>query len=589
MSQACCTLGRQATCGDWTCPYAVAQTATTTHVTYPTHTKFGAEFEATGALPAQGPGGDSCCVLTMQADCSQGSWCPLGLLSSSGPSGTYTVGAASYQAAAALQAQWLDNRYNPMGGPVYPFPGGSSSVPGGGGSSGGGSSGGGSSGGGSSGGGGGSCSGTMQTCPTGITPFTPSPPPKQYTQQKVVAYCQGFPFWDFQPGQANYMDPTAATPFNVFVLAFLFPCSALTGNDRGFPPCPPMSSTPQPVTVFQLNSFLWYDNQGGAQWKAAVKWLQAWRSCKTYGDRFIFVSLGGATNSEFWQPLGTLDEASLQGVVSTLVTYLSSGPDNPLAGWIDGVDFDYENTDSLSAGGAFNGLLLLANLTRMLYQTPAVTPEPGRTRLLCSHAPQPPYLYDSCCGGNSYRNLYQCVGGCIDWFNIQFYNNGIYCAGGSGFTWQKMMDSCVKGTCINGGGSETGQCFTPIPAYKLLWGQDIVDPGSGMYYNDPVGFATCCAPYPKRTQFGGMMFWDVAHNADVMTAFLQAFYAPGPVPTTASGQKLLSLGSASSGSSSAGAGAAGGGGVAVPVLATFVALFLVWAIVMTILFVKGRR
>ncbi|KAG6854029.1 hypothetical protein C0991_011234 [Blastosporella zonata] len=93
---------------------------------------------------------------------------------------------------------------------------------------------------------------------------------------------------------------------------------------------------------------------------------------------------------------------------------------NTFAAWVkayslDGIDVDYEDF------GAFNGgtaeAWLISFTTQLRAQLPAGT-------YIITHAPVAPWFSPSIWPGGGYLKVNSAVGSLIDWYNVQFYNQG---------------------------------------------------------------------------------------------------------------------------------------------------------------------
>ncbi|PFH51617.1 glycoside hydrolase family 18 protein [Amanita thiersii Skay4041] len=96
---------------------------------------------------------------------------------------------------------------------------------------------------------------------------------------------------------------------------------------------------------------------------------------------------------------------------------------NTMAAWVkqfnvDGVDVDYEDFNAINAGDG-RAEAWLATFTQQLR-----TQLPQGTFIL-THAPVAPWFSPGKFGGGAYLKVHQTVGNLIDWYNVQFYNQGI--------------------------------------------------------------------------------------------------------------------------------------------------------------------
>ncbi|KAF9475015.1 glycoside hydrolase [Pholiota conissans] len=95
---------------------------------------------------------------------------------------------------------------------------------------------------------------------------------------------------------------------------------------------------------------------------------------------------------------------------------------NTMAAWViqynlDGIDVDYEDFNAFDAGDgkAENWLISFTKQLR--------TKLPQGTYLL-THAPVAPWFSPNRWGGGGYLKVHSSVGSLIDWYNVQFYNQG---------------------------------------------------------------------------------------------------------------------------------------------------------------------
>lgn len=80
---------------------------------------------------------------------------------------------------------------------------------------------------------------------------------------------------------------------------------------------------------------------------------------------------------------------------------------------MDGVDIDYEDNDAMNAGTAEKWLITFQTRLRQLLPNHII-----------SHAPQAPYFKSEYYKNHGYVTVNDKVGSTIDFYNIQFYNQG---------------------------------------------------------------------------------------------------------------------------------------------------------------------
>ncbi|KAJ3824381.1 glycoside hydrolase family 18 protein [Lentinula raphanica] len=95
---------------------------------------------------------------------------------------------------------------------------------------------------------------------------------------------------------------------------------------------------------------------------------------------------------------------------------------NTMADWaiqfdLDGVDVDYEDFDAINAGDGQAEAWLAAFTRQLRVKLP-------QGIFLLTHAPVAPWFSPGKFGGGAYLTVDSTVGSLIDWYNLQFYNQG---------------------------------------------------------------------------------------------------------------------------------------------------------------------
>ncbi|KZV81243.1 glycoside hydrolase [Exidia glandulosa HHB12029] len=162
---------------------------------------------------------------------------------------------------------------------------------------------------------------------------------------------------------------------------------------------------------------------------------------------------------------------------------------------LDGVDVDYEDTGSFNQNG--DGENFLITLTQELRKA---LPSP---QYLISHAPQSPYFASNdMYPQGAYLKVHKEVGDQIDFYNVQFYNqgDGAYdsCDGLYNNSPEWAPDTTVSGIIKSG-----------IPAEKVIIGKlgEASDGGNG--YMSPSDIGSCISQ--QNTKPGGVMAWEWIH------------------------------------------------------------------------------
>ncbi|TFK85135.1 glycoside hydrolase family 18 protein [Polyporus arcularius HHB13444] len=199
---------------------------------------------------------------------------------------------------------------------------------------------------------------------------------------------------------------------------------------------------------------------------------------------------------------GETDKPTSQGAdpVGTANTFAQFVLNNQL----DGIDVDYEDLDAMNRGdGAAEQWV--STFTSTLRQT---LPQ---GQFILSHAPLAPWLSPNAqFAAGAYLTIHKNVGSLIDFYNIQFYNQGLYtdCAGlidaaGAPFAGSALFEIANNGVDLN----------------KLVIGKPggVTDATNG--FMDPATLGQCVAQAAARGWNGGIMAFQFPNaNADWIRA-----------------------------------------------------------------------
>ncbi|KAF9530432.1 glycoside hydrolase [Crepidotus variabilis] len=186
----------------------------------------------------------------------------------------------------------------------------------------------------------------------------------------------------------------------------------------------------------------------------------------------------------------------------------SSGVDpiataNTMAAWVkkynlDGIDVDYEDFNAFNAadGSAENWLISFTKQLRT--QLP-------QGQYILTHAPVAPWFSPVSFGkGGGYLKVHQQVGSLIDWYNIQFYNQGASeyttCANlltTSSNTWPQ---TAVFQIAANG-----------VPLDKIVIGKPATASDSTNGFVSTSTLASCLSQAKAKNWNGGAMAWQYSH------------------------------------------------------------------------------
>ncbi|TFL02200.1 glycoside hydrolase superfamily [Pterulicium gracile] len=159
---------------------------------------------------------------------------------------------------------------------------------------------------------------------------------------------------------------------------------------------------------------------------------------------------------------------------------------------LDGIDVDYEDFPAFAAGTGEDWVIAYTRALRE--QLPAAD------GYIITHAPVSPWFTPTLYPGGGYLKVHREVGDLIDWYNLQFYNQGTSeytdCPGlldESSSTWP---ETAVFQIAANG-----------VPMDKLVIGKPagVGDANNGQMPAETL--ATCLAEAKERGWNGGAMVW----------------------------------------------------------------------------------
>ncbi|TFK80763.1 glycoside hydrolase family 18 protein [Polyporus arcularius HHB13444] len=251
------------------------------------------------------------------------------------------------------------------------------------------------------------------------------------------------------------------------------------------------------------------------QYQSGVTGPPATSAIKGFNAFYLsFWLIEGAWDKAYeWTTLSASDRATIKSQYSAAGIKLmvsafgstdvptSTGQDpvalaNKLAAWVkqwglDGVDIDYEDFNAMDGGTAENWLISFTKQLRS--QLPAGD-------YIITHAPVAPWFTPSHYPGGGYLKVHQQVGSLIDWYNVQFYNQGsteyTTCAGlitSSSSTWPQtaLLQIIASG----------------VPASKLVIGKPITSGDANNGYMSASTLASCVAQAKTKGWNGGVMGW----------------------------------------------------------------------------------
>eukprot|EP00475_Leptophrys_vorax_P023967 TRINITY_DN3298_c0_g1_i1.p1 TRINITY_DN3298_c0_g1~~TRINITY_DN3298_c0_g1_i1.p1 ORF type:complete len:322 (-),score=77.99 TRINITY_DN3298_c0_g1_i1:69-1034(-) len=250
-----------------------------------------------------------------------------------------------------------------------------------------------------------------------------------------------------------------------------------------------------------INAFFLPSSDNAAQ--ATADSAQAWQMMGTAAQKStvdyvhskggcVLLSIGGATSFPF-----SIDGAS---VGRTAAQYA-------LAQNYDGVDFDIENIakgfKSASGADVSQWLIAATNAARSVL---------GSSKVI-THAPQAPYFGPI--GGSEWTGV---TGGYstvekhsqIDWYNVQFYNQGAGC--------YVDYNGLFENSCSNFPQTSVKEIMrnAGVPANKIVVGKPVTTSDAGSGYLTAGEFGNLLRQaYSEGLEVGGFMGWKWEAGADV--------------------------------------------------------------------------
>ncbi|KAI1792629.1 glycoside hydrolase [Ganoderma leucocontextum] len=163
---------------------------------------------------------------------------------------------------------------------------------------------------------------------------------------------------------------------------------------------------------------------------------------------------------------------------------------------LDGIDVDYEDLQAMNKGdGAAEKWV--STFTQTLRKTLP------KGQYILTHAPLAPWLAPSHqFAAGAYVKINKNVGSLIDWYNVQFYNQGLY-------------GDC-QGLLHSSGGAFPGSSLFEIPKHgiplnKLVIGKPATAADASNGYMSPAQLGTCVKQAKAKGWNGGVMVWQYPH------------------------------------------------------------------------------
>ncbi|KAG2106191.1 glycoside hydrolase family 18 protein [Suillus discolor] len=230
----------------------------------------------------------------------------------------------------------------------------------------------------------------------------------------------------------------------------------------------------------------------------------------------FLVEYGAADQAQEWEELtaaqrssilSEYDAAGISLIVSlfgSTETPTSSGYDpidtaNTMAAWVieyglQGVDIDYEDFAAFNAGTGAAEQWLGNFTTQLRTQLP-------QGQYILTHAPVAPWFTPDRWGGGGYLWVNSVVGDMIDWYNVQFYNQGT--------TEYTTCDGLLYNSSTAWPQSALFQIAdSGVPLDKLVIGKPATAAQATNGYIDPSLLASCVSSAYADGWNGGVMVWE---------------------------------------------------------------------------------
>ncbi|KAF9047087.1 glycoside hydrolase [Hymenopellis radicata] len=186
---------------------------------------------------------------------------------------------------------------------------------------------------------------------------------------------------------------------------------------------------------------------------------------------------------------------------------------NTVAAWVleyglDGVDVDYEDFAAMDAGDGKAEAWLVSFTRQLRVHLPQGT-------YILTHAPVAPWFTPNKYGGGAYRIVHAQVGSLIDWYNVQYYNQGA--------TEYTTCDNLLWQSSSTWPGTSLFEiAYSGIPWEKLVIGKPANSGSASSGYMSTATLASCVQQARDVGWNGGVMVWQFP---DAASAWIQAVRA----------------------------------------------------------------
>ncbi|KAF8159455.1 glycoside hydrolase [Crassisporium funariophilum] len=177
---------------------------------------------------------------------------------------------------------------------------------------------------------------------------------------------------------------------------------------------------------------------------------------------------------------------------------------NTMAAWVkqfslDGVDVDYEDFDAINAGDGKAEAWIASFTTQLRKNLP-------QGSFILTHAPVAPWFSPGKFGGGAYLKVHQTVGSLIDWYNVQFYNQG-----SNEYTTCSGLLTTSSGTWPQSALFQIAN--SGVPLSKLVIGKPATAVDASNGFMSTASLATCVAQAKAKGWNAGVMVWEFPNAA----------------------------------------------------------------------------
>ncbi|KAJ7890534.1 glycoside hydrolase family 18 protein [Mycena olivaceomarginata] len=161
---------------------------------------------------------------------------------------------------------------------------------------------------------------------------------------------------------------------------------------------------------------------------------------------------------------------------------------------LDGIDIDYEDFNAFDVGDGKAEAWLISFTTQLRTILP-------QGQYIITHAPVAPWFSPSMWGGGGYLKVHSAVGSLIDWYNVQFYNQGA-----SEYTTCANLLTTSSSTWPKTAVFQIGA--SGVPLSKIVIGKPARSGDASNGFIATSTLAGCLATAKNQGWTGGAMVWE---------------------------------------------------------------------------------